>query len=139
MDNDLKINNKPLIAGILLVIAGLLGIFIWVTASFTIDSSAIEPLLKQSGADISLEQFEYILNICTTIGLIISIFPILGGLFSIQRKNWSFCIVMAVIGLFTIGPLFISSLLSLIGLILIILSKNEFGVNNVVDDLDEYS
>ena len=139
MDNDLKINNNPLIAGILLVIAGLLGIFIWVTASFSIDSSAIESLLKQSGADISLEQFESILNICTTIGLIISIFPILGGIFSIKRKNWSFCVVMAAIGLFTIGPLFVSSLLSLIGLILIILSKNEFGENLVVDDLDEYS
>ena len=135
--NDKFINNKPLIAGILLIIAGLLGIYIWISASF-FDSSLIEESLRQSGADISIEQFESILNTCTTIGLIISIFPILGGIFSIQRKNWSFCIVLAVIGLFTIGPFFISSLLSLIGLILIILSKNEFGVNIAIDDLDEY-
>jgi hypothetical protein len=45
---------------------------------------------------------------------------------------------LSVIGLFTIGPFFISSLLSLIGLILIILSKNQFGVNIVVNDIDEY-
>ena len=136
MDNNL-INNKPLIAGILLIIAGLLGIYIWISAPF-FDSSVIEESLRQSGADISIEQFESILNTCTTIGLIISIFPILGGIFSIQRKNWSFCIVLAIIGLFTIGPFFISSLLSLIGLILIIISKNQFGVNIVVNDIDEY-
>jgi len=136
MDNLIN-NNKPLIAGILLIIAGLLGIYIWISASF-FDLSLIEESLRQSGADIPIEQFESILNTCTTIGLIISIFPILGGIFSIQRKNWSFCIVLAVIGLFTIGPFFISSLLSLISLILIILSKNEFGENVIVDDLDEY-
>jgi len=36
---------------------------------------------------------------------------------------------MSIIGLFTIGPFLFSSFLSLIGLILIALSKNEFELN----------
>jgi hypothetical protein len=130
-------NNKPLIAGILLIIAGLLGIYTWITASFfDLDPTIIESLRK-SGAEISIEQLESILAICSGIGLILSIFPILSGILSIKRKNWSICIVMSIIGLFTIGPFFLSSFLSLIGLILIALSKNEFNLNNDINILNE--
>jgi hypothetical protein len=136
MNNNSK-SNKPLIAGILLLIAGLLGIYTWVTASFfELDPSIIESL-RQSGADFSIEQLESILSICSTIGLILSIFPILGGILSIKRKNWSLCIIMGIIGLFTIGPLLSSSFLSLIGLILIVLSKDEFRLDIYENNLDE--
>jgi len=128
---DVEPNNdntsyKPMIAGILLLIAGLLGIYTWISASFfNIDPTIIE----QSGVEITIEQIEAILGVCTIIGIILSIFPILGGILSIKRKMWGFCIVMSIIGLFTIGPFLISSIISLIGLILIALSKNEFNIS----------
>jgi len=71
-------NNKPLIAGILLIIAGFLGIYTWITASFFDLDPAIIESLRQSGAEISIDELESILAICSTIGLILSIFPILG-------------------------------------------------------------
>jgi len=129
MDKESNNDNnsyKPMIAGILLLIAGLLGIYTWISASFfNIDPTIIE----QSGVEITIEQIEAILGVCTIIGIILSIFPILGGILSIKRKMWGFCIVMSIIGLFTIGPFLISSIISLIGLILIALSKNEFNIS----------
>jgi len=129
---DAKSNNndnrsyKPIIAGILLLIAGILGMYTWISASFfNIDPTIIE----QSGIDITIEQIESILGVCTVIGFIVSIFPILGGILSLKRKSWGFCIVLSILGLFTIGPFLISSILAFIGLILIAISKNEFKAN----------
>jgi hypothetical protein len=142
-DNEIINSYKPIIAGILLLIAGLLGIYTWIsTAIFdisTIDPTIIEQL-RQSGVEITIEQMQNILGVCAIIGIIISIFPILGGITSIKRKMWGITIVMSIIGLFTIGPFLLSSLLSLIALILIILSKKEFQLiskNNEI--IEEYS
>jgi hypothetical protein len=146
MDENLKDNkiinsNKPLIAGILLIIAGLLGIYTWAsTAIFdisTIDPAVLEQL-QQSGVEITIEQIQDILGICSIIGVILSIFPLLGGVLSIKRKMWGFTIIMSIIGLFIIGPLLISSILSLIALILIAISKNEFQIKKS-ETIEEYS
>ncbi|MFE3846122.1 hypothetical protein ACFL1L_04610 [Thermoplasmatota archaeon] len=137
--NNKDINSyKPIIAGILLLIAGILGMYTWISASFyNIDPTIIE----QSGIDITIEQIESILGVCTVIGFIVSIFPILGGILSFKRKSWSFCIVLSILGLFTIGPFLISSILAFIGLILIAISKNEFkaNVDKQISKDEEYS
>jgi hypothetical protein len=140
MDN-ININSyKPLIAGIFLLLAGLLGVYTWVSTLF-FDISTIDPaIFEQSGVEINIEQLKEILGVCSIIGVIISIFPILGGILSIKRKMWGFTIVMSIIGLFTIGPVLISSILSLIALILIVLSKNEFQLKKDKDiTIEEYS
>ena len=139
-----KINNisyKPIIAGILLLIAGLIGIYTWASTAF-FDISAIDPAvieqLQQSGVDITIEQIQEILGICAIIGIILSIFPLLGGILSIKRKMWIFTIVMCIIGLFTIGPMLLSSILSFIALILVVLSKDEFQIKKD-EIIEEYS
>ena len=143
-ENNEVINSfKPVIAGILLLIAGLLGIYTWTSTEFfdvnTIDPSIIEQL-QQSGVEITIEQIVAFLGVCAIIGIIISIFPILGGIISIKRKMWGFTIVMSIIGLFTIGPFLLSSILSLIALILIALSKKEFQLKSKKDEnIEEYS
>jgi hypothetical protein len=142
-NDELIKTNKPLIAGILLLIAGLLGIYTWATTAIfdisTIDPSVIEQF-QQSGVDITIEQIQDMLGICAIIGIILSIFPFLGGILSIKRKMWGFTIVMCIIGLFTIGPFLLSSILSLIALILIALSKNEFQLKlNKNEVIEEYS
>jgi len=64
--------------------------------------------------------------ICGTIGCILSAFPILGGIVTLKRKLRGLALVGSLVGLFLIGPVFVSSILSLIGLILIVKSKKEF-------------
>ncbi len=140
-DNKIIISYKPLIAGVFLLIAGVLGIFTWASTAFfdisSIDTSMIQQL-QQSGVEITLEQIQYYLSICSTIGIILSIFPLLGGVLSIKRKMWGFTIIMSIIGLFTIGPFLLSSILAFIALILLALSKNEFK-SKKPEIIEEYS
>lgn len=63
--------------------------------------------------------------ICGAIGIILSLFALLGGIMSLQRKNWAFALVGGILGLFTIGFI-IGSVLSLVALILIAVSKKEY-------------
>ena len=139
--SDIKISYKPIIAGIILIIAGLLGIYTWATTAIfdinTMDPTIIEQL-EQSGVEIN--QIQELLGVCSIIGIILSIFPILGGILSLKRKNWGIVIVLSIIGLFTIGPVLLSSILSLIALILVALSKNEFQSNIKKDEIiEEYT
>jgi len=79
MDNVLPVSYKPMIAGILLILAGLIGLITWVS-SLLIDVNTIDPSileqLQQSGIEITVEQIETFLSICATIGIILSIFPL---------------------------------------------------------------
>ncbi|HEC89910.1 MAG: hypothetical protein DRN12_01260 [Thermoplasmata archaeon] len=122
-----KTSSKPLIAGIFLIIAGILSILTWLSVSLVDFSTIIDPtMFQQQGVNLSMQQIESIINICATIAIILAIFPIIGGIFSVTRRKWAVAILGGVLGLFIIGPIFISSILSLIGLILIALSKEEF-------------
>ena len=143
MDNVSQKSYKPMIAGILLILAGIIGLITWVSSLLidvnTIDPSIIEQL-QQSGMQITVEQIETFISICATIGIILSIFPLLSGILALKRKMWGIVIVMSIIGLFTVGPFFTSSILALAGLILIAISKNEFQHKSEnLPPIDEYS
>jgi hypothetical protein len=131
-----KDDKKPLIAGILLIIAGIMAILTWV-AVFSIDYTLIDlSMIETQNVTISTEQLQSILSICATLGIILSIFPLIAGILSIQKKLWGGALAGSIIGLFTIGPVFLSSLLSLISLILLFLAKSEFQKEKEI--LDEY-
>jgi len=125
-------NNKsfPKIAGILLIIAGILALVYWIQfllLDITILESYIDiDQLQQLDPTITIEQIVEILNTCAVIECVISIFPILGGILAIKKKLWGISLVGSIIGLFTLGIIFTSSILSLISLILLIISKKEF-------------
>ncbi|KYK27709.1 hypothetical protein AYK20_08005 [Thermoplasmatales archaeon SG8-52-1] len=125
-------NNKsfPKIAGILLIIAGILALVYWIQfllLDITILESYIDiDQLQQLDPTITIEQIVEILNTCAVIGCVLSIFPILGGILAIKKKLWGISLVGSIIGLFTLGIIFTSSILSLISLILLIISKKEF-------------
>jgi len=124
----ISLSSKPLIAGIFLIIAGLLGIFIW-SMVLAFDPSELDPLMLQNilpaDSPISLEQLQSILLTCGIIGCILSIFALAGGIVAVKRKAWGLAIVGGILGLFTIGY-FLGSIMSLIGLILIFISRKEF-------------
>jgi hypothetical protein len=67
-----------------------------------------------------------IVTICGGIGIIFSIFPLIGGIFAIQRKMWGLGVAGGVLGIFSLGFI-IGSILALIGLILIAVSRREFA------------
>ncbi|DAC72459.1 MAG TPA: hypothetical protein DSN98_05040 [Thermoplasmata archaeon] len=117
-------SSKPLIAGVLLIVTGLLGIFTW-SSALALDSSMLQNVLP-ADAPISVEQLQSILVTCGIIGCILSIFALTGGIVAIKRKAWGLAIVGGILGLFTIGPMFLGSITSLVGLIIVAISKKDF-------------
>jgi uncharacterized membrane protein len=117
-------SSIPLIAGILLIIAGLLGLFTW-SSALALDSSMLQNVLP-ADSPISVEQLQSILATCGIIGCILSVFALTGGIVAVKRKAWGFALVGGILGLFTIGPFFLGSIISLIGLILVIISRKNF-------------
>ena len=117
-------SSMPLIAGILLIVAGLLGLFTW-SMALALDSSMLQNVLP-ADSPISIEQLQSILVTCGIIGSILSIFALIGGIVAVKRKAWGLAIVGGILGLFTIGPMFLGSIISLVGLILVVISKKDF-------------
>jgi hypothetical protein len=127
-------NSMPIIAGILLIISGILSVLMWIglaSMDVSLIGSIILPEFESISSEygsiaFSEESIKDLFIICGSIGFFISIFTILGGIMSIKRQMWGIAIAGGILGLFSIGPLFSSSALSLIGLIIVIVSKNEF-------------
>jgi len=114
-------SNKPLIAGILLIIASIIAILNYSYILFIFDDLSSIYSVIPNASDVS-----NILFVCFIIGIIFSILALLGGIISIKRKTWSLALTGSIFGLLTVGPLFISSVLSLVALILIAISKDDF-------------
>ena len=131
--NSSKI-SIPIIAGILLIISGVLSVVMWMglaSMDVSLIGSTILPEFESISSEygsiaFSEESIKELFVICGSIGFFLSIITILGGIMSIKKQMWGVALAGGILGLFTIGPLFSSSILSLIGLILIIISKNEF-------------
>ena len=122
--------SKPFIAGILMIVAGFLAIINWAQL-YAIDIETISSILDVSqfeGIDPSItpETIVSFIKNCSIIGFIISIFTILGGLISIKRKLWGIALTCSIIGIFSIGIVFTSSLLSFIAMVLLIISRKEY-------------
>jgi|GEM_PF-2329942 len=58
--------------------------------------------------------------------LIFSTAAVIGGLSALQKKNYHFAVIGGVLGILTWG-FYISSILSILGLILILIANEEFG------------
>jgi hypothetical protein len=130
--------SKTFIAGILLIIAGVLGLITWASV-FGFDTSTIYQTLIESGQNtISEEDLQSVLQICSVVGIIVSLFPIIGGILSIKRKIWVGALACAIIGIFTVGPAFISSVLALIATVLIATAKTEFQKDEQKPEIKEY-
>jgi len=106
--------GTPVAGGVLVLIAGILGMI--EGAMLGAAGSALFFIPGASGIIIA----------CMAMILIFSIFALIGGIMAIQRKMFGLAVTGAILGMFCIGPVFISSVLSLIGLILIIVAKDEF-------------
>ena len=127
-------SSKPLIAGILLMISGGLSILMWLLIA-AIDVNFIETFImpelgsmapEYESIVLSAESIKELFVICGTVGFFLSVFSILGGIMSVRRQLWGLVLAGGILGLFTIGPMFISTVLSLIAIILVVISRKEF-------------
>jgi len=118
-----KKTAMPVIGGVLILIAGIMGLATGgIMLAIDVDD------LNQYGLDVAGvdDMLEDILTVCGIIFVIFGILAVLGGLFGVMRKHWGLAILGGVIGLFVLGPWMLGSLFSLIGLILVAVSKGEF-------------
>ena len=117
--------SKPMIAGILLILAGIIGIFSW-TPFIMGDESLINFILENSEAGMAEEQIRDAFLACGISGIVLSVFSILGGILSFKREKWKIAIMSSVLGLLIIGQILLSSILCLIAILVLIMSKGEF-------------
>jgi hypothetical protein len=126
--------NRLMIGGVFLILAGILAIS-GGALIFTLNASdpslvtTIQTLEQMGGLthQQALEQAQAGFAICGVTEFILAIFTILGGIVALKRKMKTIALIGGILGVFSIGPIFfISSILSLVGLIFIVTSKNEF-------------
>lgn len=129
-----KKTSKSTIAGILLILSGLIAIFMWLSLA-AIEISSIEDVILpelesldmgNESVSFTAEYIKDIFVVCGTIGFFISLFEIIGGILAIKKHMWSISFIAAFIGIFAFG-FFLSSILSIIGLVLIFTSREEFS------------
>ena len=115
-------------AALLLILAGLIALFTWLP--FLIGQEQIVDLFQQNfenlNINIARNKIIFLLTIIGSIEIVISILVIIGGIFALKKKGWGFALLFSLLGFFTIGMFFISSILSILGLVLLFLSKHEF-------------
>lgn len=103
-----KDSAMPLVGGILIIIASI-GYF--VSGGLMVAGGAAWSWFDVGGGAVAV--------VCGAVMLVLGILALLGGIYAIQKRNF----VMALLA----GILTIPSILGLIGLILIAVSKDEFG------------
>jgi len=108
----------PIIGGVFLIVAGIDGISAWAYLAFVVASlTSGSPFAFIGG----------IVAVCGAIEIIFGILALLGGIMAIRRKMWALALIGGILGLFLLGWFFFeASLLALIGLILIAISRGEF-------------
>ena len=106
---------KPMIAGILLVLAGIMAIAAWAIVFTSPEAFFLAAFLPG------------LVIVCGAIAFILSILALLGGVMALRRRMWGLALVGSILGLFSIGFFGLSSLLSLIALIVLVMSKDEFS------------
>ncbi|MEM0467048.1 MAG: hypothetical protein QXX20_05565 [Candidatus Thermoplasmatota archaeon] len=127
-----KRDIKPVLAGIFLILAAVFGFVLW-TIPFTLDDTAFESMInitqiKEMYPEITFEQLKSSVMMCSVIQYILCVVTLLGGILAFKKKVWYIAILGSICGIFTVGtpPAFVSTMLSILALILLLLSRKEF-------------
>ena len=115
---------KPTTAGILNLITGAISIFgviglaVALTAAstwgFILDAVPAEEL------PFTASLVSIVLIVALVLSVIEAVFPILGGVFAVQRKHWGWALAGSIIAILALLPL------GILATIFVALSKNEF-------------
>ncbi len=110
-------------AGGALILAGVFGI------AWTVYSALNLPTVAQY-ANFTLNNTADVVafsQICGLITIWADVAALLGGIMALQRMNWRLTLVCAVLAPLAIGFIFEASFLGVLGLLLVILGRNEFS------------
>jgi hypothetical protein len=124
LEQPRKISSLPKIAGVLLILAAFSAFFTWYGVLVS-DTSLFQNVMP-ADAPFTAEQLLSYIKICGVIFLIFSAIMCVGGIMAFRRKAWGIAMAGSVLGLSTIGIFFSSSILSLICVVLLIISRKEF-------------
>ena len=109
-------SQKPQIAGVLLIGAGILEII----SAIAIWSSDI-PSYGYTGIDL-----EGMVHVCGTIVFVLAAVALLGSYSAIRKDSFVLAISASIAGLLGVGVLYLGSVLSFVAMILIIIARDEF-------------
>jgi len=121
--------QKSTVAGILSIVAGALGLVgglillvmtIFMSSAFN-DPAIFGDFSTTDGQFLTI--FTVIYGVAGVIGLIVGALGIVGGIFSIQRKRWSWALAGAIAGCFSFLPLGVGAV------VLVAMSRSEFVQN----------
>jgi hypothetical protein len=113
-----------LVGGIMVLVVGIMGLAMG-GLFFAIDVSDLDAY-GISGITGFEDTLQNILYVCGAIFVILGLIAVVGGFFGVRRKHWGLAILGGVLGLFILTPYFIGSLVSLVGLVLLAVSKKDF-------------
>ena len=131
-------SSKPKIAGILLIVAGIIALLFFVQIVMVNDSTiqsvynSTQSQLTQLNANMTQEQLKQGFVICGTVGCVMAVLSILGGVLALKRKVWGLALVVSIpqslLGIIvpSFSLLFASGVMALVGLLLIVFSRREF-------------
>lgn len=109
-----------LYAGVLLILAGGLGVAAFVSASLT-------PVSTSQYANLTNDTATYITNqICGMIIIMAQSAAILGGVMAIQRLNWKLTMVCAILATLTVGFYLEASFIGMLACVLVAIARREF-------------
>ncbi len=114
----------PVVGGALVIVAGILAIAMG-AMYMSFDASDFEDLGVALPPEFTAEDLEGMMVVCGVILFVFAIIAIVGGSFGIRRRHFGFAIAGGVFGLLGLGFL-VGSLLALVGVILVALSRKEF-------------
>jgi len=115
---------KPVVAGILNIAVGLFTL-LWVFFAVLLVVGVSGGILAISRVYelIPLWLSGFLQGFSIIIGIIIivlSVLPIIGGVYSLQRNNWIWALIGSIVAIFS------SAIVGIVSTILVLLSKNEF-------------
>ncbi len=123
METSMRRTWKPTTAGILNIITGVLsafsaiGLLIAIIAVNTID---IMPFLPPGEAQFIAPLMGTILIVLLVLSIIEVVFPIIGGIFALQRRKWVWALACSIIAIFS------TLLLGIASTIFVAMGKEEF-------------
>jgi len=123
-----------MIAGILLFVCAVDTVLYGILLLTMIDKATLETMgYSGDTLDLALATVKGLGYYMLVIGLV----AIIPGIFAILRKKWGLCLGFSIVSILTVGMAFTSSILAIVAMILIILSRKEFAGMNDENKLPE--
>ena len=104
--------SGPVAAGVLLLVSGVLAILNGLLIMYVSSS---------------IQTYGFNMGCCGGIEFLFGILVIGAGVLSLGRKSWGLVLAGSIIALISVGPVFLSSILGLVALILVAVNKEQYG------------